>query len=634
MENFEKWPLLEKINSPEDLQALPEKELAALAAELRDYLVFRTGENGGHLASNLGMVELTLALHRVFRVPEDHIVFDVGHQSYVHKLLTGRKEKFDTLRRAGGLSGFTKREESVYDAFGAGHSSTAISAALGIAEADALAGKESWTVAVVGDGAMTGGLALEALNNCRLSVRLLIVLNENEMSISANTGRLAGHLSHIRTSRSYINTKKVTSFVLRHVPLIGPFLYRVVRRIKRRIKRVLYHENLFEHMGLRYLGPVDGHDTESMIAMLTHIKNSEGSAVLHVKTVKGKGYAPAEADPNAYHGLLPKGRSAPAVTFSRAMGEALCTLAQEDERICAITAAMRDGTGLVPFSEKYPKRFFDVGIAEGHALTFAAGLASANIRPVVALYSTFLQRGYDNILHDIALQRLPVTLCIDRAGLNAGDGPTHHGVFDVAMLSAVPDATVYAPVTLAGVSRALRACMAKETLCALRYPSGAPDAALAAAFCLQDEEAYFPNVRVWESGEAPLVSVVTHGRIAAEALAAAKTLAKEGIAVRILLCEQIAPYDAVAAHVAPLLCGNVLFLEEEIRAGGFGMNLSDALSRMGALTGRRYEIMALENGFMATRHGESLWQTAGLDAAQIQKTICRLANADKGEKLC
>ena len=634
MENFEKWPLLASIHSPADLKALPEKELETLAAELRDYMVFRVGENGGHLASNLGVVELTLALHRVFDVPEDHVVFDVGHQSYVHKLLTGRKERFDTLRQPGGISGFTKREESECDAFGAGHSSTAISAALGIAEADALAGKECWTVAVVGDGAMTGGLALEALNNCRRSVRLLIVLNENEMSISENTGRLAGHLSHIRASRSYINTKKVTSFVLRHVPLIGPLLYRIVRRIKRRVKRVLYHQNLFEHMGLRYLGPVKGHDMGDMISMLTHIKSTEGSAVLHVKTVKGKGYAPAEKDPGAFHGLLPKGKTPPQESFSRTMGETLCELARADERICAITAAMRDGTGLVPFAEQYPKRFFDVGIAEGHALTFAAGLAAAKTRPVVALYSTFLQRGYDHILHDIALQSLPVTLCIDRAGLNAADGPTHHGVFDVAMLSAVPDAIVYAPVTLAGVSRALRASMEKDTLCALRYPSGVPDAMLAAAFYPDGEPDTAPAVRVWESGEQPDVTVLTHGRIAAEALKAAGELRKEGIAVRILLCEQIAPYAAVAARVAPLLRGNLLFLEEEIRAGGFGMNLSDALMREGALDGKRYEIMALENGFVTTRYGETLWQSAGLDAPQIKKALHRLANAEKGEEIC
>ena len=634
MESFDKWPLLQKINSPADLKALPEKDLAPLAAEIRDYLVFRVGENGGHLASNLGAVELTLALHRVFDAPQDHVIFDVGHQSYVHKLLTGRKEKFDTLRRPGGLSGFTKREESVYDAFGTGHSSTALSAALGIAEADALAGRKNWTVAVVGDGAMTGGLSLEALNNCRLSVRLAIILNENEMSISENTGRLAGHLSHIRTSRSYINTKKVTSFVLRHVPLIGPFLYRVVKRIKRRIKRILYHENLFEHMGIRYLGPVDGNDLESMCAMLSHIKSTEGSVVLHVKTQKGKGYAPAEENPNAYHAFPPRGTAVVGETFSRRMGEALCALAAQDERICAITAAMRDGTGLVPFADKYPKRFFDVGIAEGHALCFAAGLASAKTRPVVALYSTFLQRGYDNILHDIALQHLPVTLCIDRAGLNAGDGPTHHGVFDVAMLSAVSDATVYAPVTLAGVTRALRAAQDCDALCALRYPSGVPDPEIAAAFYPDGEPEEAPALRVWESGEAPLVTVLTHGRIAAEALKAAKELKNEGIATRILLCEQIAPYGDVAARVKPHLCGDLLFLEEEIRAGGFGMNLSDALARIGALTGKRYEIMALENGFIATRHGERLWQTAGLDAAQIKKTLCRLAGAEKGEELC
>lgn len=634
MESFEKWPLLASIDSPADLKALPAQELELLAAEIRDYLVYRTEKNGGHLASNLGVVELTLALHRVFDAPQDHVIFDVGHQSYVHKLLTGRKERFDTLRQAGGLSGFTKREESEYDVFGAGHSSTALSAALGIAQADALAGRENWTVAVVGDGAMTGGLALEALNNCRRSLRLVLILNENEMSISENTGRLAGHLSHIRTSRSYINTKKLTSYVLRHVPLIGPWLYRVVKRIKRKIKRILYHENLFEHMGVRYLGPVDGNDLESMCAMLTHIKHGEGSVVLHLKTQKGKGYAPAEEKPNAYHSLLPGGATQIKDTFSRQMGESLCTLAAEDERICAITAAMRDGTGLVPFAEKYPKRFFDVGIAEGHALCFAAGLASAKTRPVVALYSTFLQRGYDNILHDIALQSLPVTICIDRAGLNAGDGPTHHGVFDVAMLSVVPSATIYAPVTLVGVTRALRAAQVCEGLCALRYPSGAPNEAIASAFYKDGEPDTAPTLRVWENGEPPTVTVLVHGRIAAEALHAAQALREEGIGVCLILCEQIAPYATVAARVVPHLRGNLLFLEEEIRAGGFGMNLSDALSRQGALAGRRYEIMALDNGFIGTRRGEALWQTAGLDTTRIQHVIRRLANTEKGEELC
>ena len=634
MEDFEKWPLLAKMNSPIDLKALSEKQMTELAGELRDYLVYRVGENGGHLASNLGVVELTMALHRVFDVPRDRLVFDVGHQSYVHKLLTGRKQRFDTLRRPGGLSGFTKRTESECDAFGAGHSSTAISAALGLAQADALAERKNWTVAIVGDGAMTGGLALEALNNCRHELRLLIVLNENEMSISKNTGGLAGHLSRLRASRSFVATKKVTSFLLRRVPLIGSLLQRAARRVKCRIKRILYHENLFEQMGIRYFGPVDGHDMEGIVSMLRHIKNSEGCAVLHLKTVKGKGYAPAERSPNAYHALPPRGKSVSEQSFSAAMGEALCALAEKDARICAITAAMRDGTGLAPFAEKYPKRFFDVGIAEGHALTFAAGLAAADIRPVVALYSTFLQRGYDNILHDIALQDLPVVLCVDRAGLSAGDGPTHHGVFDVAMLAAVPQATVFAPVTGRGVARALRAAMACKHLCALRYPSGGPDALLARTFYAQGEPDSAPDVRVWDSGAGPVVSIVTHGRIAAEAVRAAKRLAPNGCAVRILLCEQIAPCDTVAARIAPLLQGNVLFLEEEIRAGGFGMNLSDRLRREGALEGRRYEIMALENTSVTTRHGESLWQSAALDAARIQKTICRLMQTKKGEELC
>ena len=628
MENFEKWPLLEKINSPSDLRALSAKGLAPLAAEIRDYLVYRVSENGGHLASNLGAVELTLALHRVFDVPQDHVIFDVGHQSYVHKLLTGRKEAFDTLRCAGGLSGFTKREESECDAFGAGHSSTAISAALGMAEADALAGRDCWTVAVVGDGAMTGGLAMEALNNCRRDLKLLILLNENEMSISENTGRLAGHLSHIRASRPYVTTKNVTRFVLRHLPLIGKPLYRAISYVKRRIKRIIYHENLFEHMGLRYFGPVDGQDTSDMISMLRHIKNSKGSAVLHVKTVKGKGYAPAEREPSVFHSLPPKGKAPGEMTFSAAMGEALCALAAKDARICAITAAMRHGTGLVPFAERYPERFFDVGIAEGHALTFAAGLAASQMRPVVALYSTFLQRGYDNILHDIALQRLPVTLCIDRAGLNASDGPTHHGVFDVAMLGAVPDARIYAPITRNGITRALRAAQDASGLCAIRYPSGEQDAALADAFYPNGEPQDAPTVRVWECDVTPCATVLTHGRIAAEVLRAAQSLRNAGIFVRVLLCEQIAPYADVAARVLPLLRGNLLFVEEEIRAGGFGMNLSDALRRLGALEGKRYEIIALENGFVTINHGQTPWQSAALDAAQIEKTIRRMADAE------
>ncbi len=628
MENFSRWPLLAEVNTPEALKALPEKQLAPLAAQIRDYLTYRVGENGGHLASNLGVVEMTMAIHRVFNSPEDHIIFDVGHQSYVHKLLTGRAPLFDTLRMPGGLSGFTKRAESDHDPFGAGHSSTAISAAIGMARSDRLAGKKSWTVAVVGDGALTGGLAYEGLNNCQNDLRLIVIINENEMSISPNTGRLAAQLSRMRTSDGYIRTKELTSGFLRRIPLVGKPLYRGIRRLKRWLKHRFYRENLFEYMGIRYLGPVDGNDTAGVEAILRHAKRLDCSVILHLKTVKGKGYEPAERDAGTYHSVAPARGDAPDKSFSQIMGEALCALGKQNERICAITAAMRDGTGLVPFAERYPDRFFDVGIAEGHAVTFAAGLAAGGYRPVVAVYSTFLQRAVDNILHDAALQGLPLTLCVDRAGLNAADGPTHHGVFDVAFLSLLPNVKIYTPVTERGVALSLRASQESSGVCALRYPSGAPSQAI--------KEAFYPDgapdtigVRLYDSGEAPCATVVTHGRIADEALLAAERLAQEGIAVRILLCEYIAPYDTLAAEVAPLLVGKAtLFLEEEVRSGGFGMRLCDAMTRAELLR-TSYEILATDDGFVTPAKGETVQQAAGVSAADIHAALCRLTAHEK-----
>ncbi|MBR3863104.1 MAG: 1-deoxy-D-xylulose-5-phosphate synthase [Clostridia bacterium] len=449
-ENFDAYKLLGKIDSPSDLKALAAADLPLLAKEIRQYLSYRVRENGGHLSSNLGVVELTMAIHRVFSTPQDHVIFDVGHQSYVHKLLTGRKEQFDTLRQAGGLSGFTKREESEHDAFGAGHSSTAISAAIGMATADALNGSDAYTVAVVGDGALTGGLAYEGLNNCRGDLRLIIVINENEMSISPNTGGLSEHLSRIRSSKRYIKAKAFTARTLRALPLIGKPLYVLLRFIKKRVKRLVYQENLFEQMGLRYYGPLDGNDIEGLVASLSYAKQRGGSVVLHVKTKKGMGDKEAEASPDLYHGVAPQGKVNTVPTFSEYFGRALCRMAKDEPDLCAITAAMSYGTGLEPFRVAYPKRFFDVGIAEGHAVTFAAGLGAGGKIPVVALYSTFLQRAYDNVLHDAALQHLPLILAIDRAGFSAADGPTHHGVYDVSLLSGIAGVRIFAPVTGAG----------------------------------------------------------------------------------------------------------------------------------------------------------------------------------------
>ena len=634
MEKFDKWPLLGSISSPNDVKALSDKQIEALCAEIREYLAFRVAENGGHLASNLGVVELTLALHRVFDSPTDHFIFDVGHQSYVHKLITGRKEQFDTLRQAGGLSGFTKRSESDHDPFGAGHSSTSISAAVGMAQAEALKGSEAWTVAVIGDGAMTGGLTYEALNNCKQNLRLILIINENEMSISPNTGRLARHLAKIRTSRNYLQTKKFTSSALRHIPLLGRPIYKLLRWFKDRIKRMLYRENWFEQMGMRYFGPVDGHDVESVEMLLRHAKAMNGLSVLHFKTQKGKGYAPAEADPNSYHALPPCGKCHNGMSFSETFGRAITEMATQDDRICAITAAMSDGTGLECFRRTHPTRFFDVGIAEGHAVTFAAGLAAGGAKPVVAVYSTFLQRAYDNVLHDAALQRLPVTLCIDRAGLNAGDGATHHGVFDVAMLSQVPDVRIYTPVTAAGVSASLQAALAHSGVAAVRYPNGTEQEELIKALYPNSTNDGRPiGVRAYgDEADRARVTVVTHGRIASVALDVVERLRGEGVAANLLLCEYLAPYGDLSREIAPMLGGTVLFLEEEILAGGFGMNLSDALKRIGALNGRRYEILATVDGFLVPSAGQTVWQAAGLDADTVLDVAKKLI--DEGELQC
>lgn len=631
MEDFKKWPLLGGISSPDDLKHLGRDEVVRLAAEIRDYLVFRVGENGGHLASNLGVVELTLALHRVFNSPTDHLVFDVGHQSYVHKLLTGRKEQFDTLRTVGGLSGFTKREESAHDPFGAGHSSTAVSAALGIAKAEKMRGGKAWTVAVVGDGALTGGLSYEALNNCDPNLRLIIIINENEMSISPNTGHLARHLGKLRASRGYIKTKEFASGALSNIPIIGKPMYELLRSGKRWLKRRVYQENLFEHMGIRYLGPMEGDNVEDLEACLRHARKLDCSIILHIKTRKGAGYRPAEQDPNAYHALPPAGKRADRPNFSAVFGKALCRLADERPSLCAITAAMSCGTGLEDFRKACPDRFFDVGIAEGHAITFAAGLSAAGMHPVVALYSTFLQRAYDNLLHDVALQHLPLTLCIDRAGFSRGDGVTHHGIFDVAMLGAIPDISLYTPITEQGVVAALRLATDEKALCAIRYPNTCENPRLMAAFYPNGiNQSARPTVRVWGApADTAALTIVTHGRIAAEVLTAAERLVAEGVAVRILLCEYIMPYAKLASELAPLLGGAVLFVEEEIRAGGFGVCLADALTRSGAMAEKRFAMLATDNPFLTPVIGQTYLQAAGLDADAIVAKALELT--DKGD---
>ncbi|MBQ7173760.1 MAG: 1-deoxy-D-xylulose-5-phosphate synthase [Clostridia bacterium] len=618
---------LADIRGPEDLKALSDEELSALAGEIRTCLCERVEENGGHLASNLGVVELTLAIHRVFDSPKDHVIFDVGHQSYVHKLLTGRYEQFDTLRRPGGLGGFPKRSESEHDAFGTGHASTSISAALGFAEADKLSGSDAYTVCLFGDGAYTGGMIHEALNNNHRKLRLILILNENEMSISKNTGRFAKNISKIRARRGYYKAKKATVSFLWHIPLIGKPIYRLIHKIKRALKSALYGSNYFENLGFTYYGPVDGNDEAAVENLLREAKRTGRACVLHVKTKKGKGYAPAEENPDRYHGLSPKNCKTDEVgSFSKTFGEELCALAKEDPRLIAITAAMVDGTGLCEFAKTYPQKFFDVGIAEEHAVTFAAGLAAAGMRPVVAIYSTFLQRAYDNILHDVALQNLPVVFCIDRAGLNSSDGPTHHGIFDVAFLSQVPGLTLYTPATHASLKKALKQALSDNCPAAVRYPKGGENSRIVQAFYPNGED---NEIRVRSDfdpakKEALDSLIITHGRIAAEALAAKELAQKEGKSVGILLLEQLKPYEKVADEILPYLpqkACKVLFLEEEIYAGGMGMMMRDSLDRIGALANKKVSILALRDSFGIQECDEPLLRSVGLDKESILKNL-------------
>ncbi len=616
--NTNSYKYLGKINSPAELKSLGDSEIPALCDEIRDFLVKRVTENGGHLASNLGAVELSVAIHRNFDSPHDHIIFDVGHQSYIHKIITGRYSNFDTLRQSGGLSGFTKRSESEYDCFGAGHSSTSLSAGLGFAEADKLLGSDAYTVVVLGDGAFTGGMVHEALNNCKKGLKLIIILNENEMSISKNIGRFAKNMAKLRKKTGYFNAKRFTGRVISKIPLIGKPIFSLMRRTKKYIKNALYGSNYFEDLGLYYLGPADGNNFEDIDALIKEAKKAGESVIIHVKTQKGKGYEPAEASPGAYHGVRPAGVEASETSFSQEFGRILCDMARNDEKICAITAAMSSGTGLDRFETAYPDRFFDVGIAEEHAVTFAAGLSANGYNPVCAIYSTFLQRSYDQIIHDAALQQLPMVIAIDRAGLNAADGATHHGIFDVAFLSHIPGVEIYAPVTYGGLSASLERAMSSDKVSAVRYPSGSEQQMLADVF-YQDRDFDKIGVRTDVNGQTDVL-YITHGRIASECLKAKGILATSGVSSKVALCEYISPYDKLAGEILEIIKETspraIVFVEEEIKAGGFGMMLAEALRICGGLDGVKYDIAASENFVIQTKK-EHIYKSAGVDAESI-----------------
>ena len=472
--------ILEQIQNPDDIKKLNSEELKMLAQEIREFLIEKISVTGGHLASNLGVVELTIALFLSFQLPEDKIVWDVGHQAYTHKILSGRREMFDDLRQYGGISGFPKRKESPYDAFDTGHSSTSISAGLGLAQGRDILGQDHYVVSVIGDGALTGGMAYEALNNAaRMNRNFIIVLNDNKMSISENVGGMSRYLNGIRTGEGYNGLKRMVNSGLEKLPVVGKPLIDKITRTKNGIKQLLIPGMLFENMGITYLGPVNGHDIRALQKVFREAKKLDHAVLVHVLTKKGKGYAPAEKNPARFHGVSPfdiktgKLKSKKVYPdYTDIFAKKICELAEKDQRIVAVTAAMPDGTGLKAFSRRFPGRFFDVGIAEEHAVTSAAGMAAAGLRPVVAVYSSFLQRGYDQVVHDVCLQDLPVLFCIDRAGLVGSDGETHQGIFDYSYLTSVPNMTVMAPKNLWELRDMLDFAMTYDRPLAIRYPRG------------------------------------------------------------------------------------------------------------------------------------------------------------------
>lgn len=568
---------LEQIHSPDDIRKMAPNELEDLCTLLRKTLIQTVSKTGGHLSSNLGVVELTVALHKMFDTPRDRIVWDVGHQCYAHKLLTGRYGRFGTLRQTGGISGFPKPEESEYDTFIAGHSSTAVSAANGMAKAKALSGDGGYVVAVLGDGAMTGGLAYEGLSNAgRSSDRLIVVLNDNRMSISKNVGFVARHLATLRSRPRYVRFKMGVSNLIARIPLIGKPVQRMIVWVKSRLKNALYHSStLFEEMGFYYLGPVDGHNLHDLTIALQTAKNLSRPVLLHVETVKGQGYSFAMQNPDTYHGVsgfdIETGKTPPSSkSFSSTMAEGLCRLAQEDLRICAITAAMKSGTGLTKFAERFPVRFFDVGIAEEHAVTFASGLATGGMLPVFAVYSTFLQRCYDQILNDTSIMNNHIVLAVDRAGIVPDDGETHQGVFDVPFLTTIPHVTIYSPSTFAELDICLKQALYDASgIAAVRYPKGGE-----LPGCEGFEPDYKPYTHLVNPKARTLL--ITYGRLFSYALIAARELSNAGVPVSLLKLTRIWPLPEECETAAGEY-DRVFFFEEGSRQGGIGQHLQSRL---------------------------------------------------------
>ncbi len=611
------YGIFDKINTPDDIKKLDQKEIAQYCDEARGFLIDKVGQNGGHLSSNLGVVELSVALHRVFDSPRDHIIFDVGHQSYIHKAITGRRDLFDTLRTPGGLSGFTSRRESEHDPFGAGHSSTALSAALGFAESDKLDDKNSYSVAVIGDGAYTGGMIHEAINNCKPDLKLVIILNENGMSISNNRGVFASYLSRFIASKKYIDVKESTRSFLNRIPILGKIVSSFMSVVKKMIKRLLYETNYFEELGFYYIGPIDGNDYKKVEKALKQAKQLSKCVFVHIKTVKGKGLDEAETAPDKFHSVT--NNVSHSDSFHSVFADALIEHAEIDRDIIAVTAAMGIGTGLSKFEEKFPDRYYDVGIAEPHALTFAAAMAASGKKPVIAIYSTFLQRAYDNIVHDIALQNLPVKIFIDRAGLAVSDGPTHHGIFDVAFLSHIPGMQILAPADYRGLARCIDHAFCVDAPIAVRYPN-ASESCVVRDFIEKsfNGEQNFIHYD-FDPASPPENIIISYGSISEKAILASRILKEKGVECGVIITEQLMPNESLVGLMSPIsaACKHILYVEEGIKAGGAAMLLRDAMFERGMLKDIKFDIAAICDSFALSEMPGDLYDQVGLSVSKI-----------------
>lgn len=612
---------LERIDSPEDLKALSPKELKVLSSEIRDFLVNKISVTGGHLASNLGSVELTLALHLAFDSPRDKIIWDVGHQSYTHKIITGRRDDFDTLRRFGGMSGFPKRNESVHDSFNTGHSSTSISAGLGMVMARDLSGEDYHVISVIGDGSLTGGMAFEAMNNAgTLKTNFIIILNDNEMSISENVGGLSDALAGIRTAKAYTELKNDVVNVLEMVPVVGEKTVESLRKTKKGIKQLVIPGMLFENMGLTYLGPVDGHNIGKMVSVFNHAKNLNEAVIIHVVTKKGKGYLPAERHPSRFHGIspfeistgIPKNRTGKA-NYTDVFSTVVRKLGDRDPKVVAITAAMSDGTGLKRFKLKYPERFFDVGIAEEHAVTFAAGLATGGYKPIFCVYSSFLQRAYDQVLHDVCMQKLHVIFAIDRAGIVGSDGETHHGLFDLSYLSCMPNMTLMAPKNKWELSDMIKFAVDFDGPVAVRYPRGQ------AYDGLKDFRApieYGRSEIIYKESDIALFAVGSMVKTAEEVR---DYLKEKGYNCSLVNVRFVKPFDREAIRELSAYSKLIVTMEENVITGGFGQQVLEYVNDTNIDC--RVMCVAVPDRFIEHGSVDELKKDAGIDAKSVTRRI-------------